>query len=36
LLNQGQLSHAGTIALLLMYIIYLAGRTLFYASAAYF
>lgn len=35
-LDLGQLGHARAISLLLMYIIYLAGRTLFYASAAYF
>ena len=32
----GRLCHAGAVSLLLMYIIYLAGRSLFYASAAYF
>jgi hypothetical protein len=35
-LTSGRLSHAGATALLLMYLIYLAGRSLFFASAAYF
>jgi hypothetical protein len=35
-MNQRRLGHARAISLLLMYIIYLAGRTQFFAAADYF